>query len=161
MELAEWSDSPPVAGHHMLHMVHKADGMANAEKCEFGNATINFLGHKVTADGFSPLPDRVEAIKQHPSPNTMELQNFLGVLTPSVAWTLALLKQALQGSPSPRTLVESGREKEAVFWAAKETLQKGTNLAFHKKRAELAVMVDASKAHVGAAQQWRADPAAP
>ncbi len=31
------------------------------EKCMFGARTIDFLGHRVTADGVSPLPSHVKA----------------------------------------------------------------------------------------------------
>ena len=105
----------------------------------------------MTADGINPLPDRVEAIKQHPHPmNTKELQNFSGAIKfmPRATRTLAPLTQVLWGSPSPRTPVERDREKTAAFQAAKKALQKVNNLAFPRERAKLDVMVDMSVAHV-------------
>ena len=33
----------------------------NAEKCEWGLATVDYLGHRVTASGIRPLQDRVAA----------------------------------------------------------------------------------------------------
>ena len=54
---------------------------ANAEKCEFGKTSIEFLGHTVSAIGIVPLPSRVAAIVAHPHPNNIkEMQNFLGVI---------------------------------------------------------------------------------
>jgi hypothetical protein len=31
----------------------------NGEKCAWGQQTVDFLGHKVSAAGISPLPNRV------------------------------------------------------------------------------------------------------
>jgi hypothetical protein len=54
---------------------------ANAQKCEFGKAELEFLGHRVSAAGVELLPDRVQAITDHPTPALVkELQNFLGVM---------------------------------------------------------------------------------
>ncbi len=36
--------------------------VVNEEKCVLGQASIEFLGHLITAAGSSPLPSRVEAI---------------------------------------------------------------------------------------------------
>jgi Reverse transcriptase (RNA-dependent DNA polymerase) len=38
----------------------QANGLViNAEKCLFGQTSLEFLGHLVQADGIRPLPDRV------------------------------------------------------------------------------------------------------
>ena len=65
----------------VLHRLRSARLLANAEKCVFGKACVEFLGHSVTAARITPLPHRVRAIADHPCPtNTKELQNFLGVI---------------------------------------------------------------------------------
>ena len=71
---------------------------------------------------------------------------------------LTPLAEVLQSSPPPRMPVEWAKEREATFKAAKKALQKATNLAFPRKRAEFAVMVDMSAAHVGATLQHAAEP---
>ena len=90
----------------VLTRLQQAGLTANAEKCEFEKDTIDILGHKVTASGVTPYPDRENTIKKHPCPtNTKQLQNFLGVInfyrrfTPGAARTLAPLMEALRGSP--------------------------------------------------------------
>ncbi len=46
-----------------------------------GARTIDFLGHRVTADGVSPLPSHVKAVTDFPRPVTVkELQGFLGLI---------------------------------------------------------------------------------
>jgi hypothetical protein len=43
-------------------------------------AVTGFLGHKVQADGISPLADKVKAIRDFPKPSTaVEMQAFLGL----------------------------------------------------------------------------------
>ena len=41
--------------------------------------------------------------------------------------------------------MEETKEMRTTFWAAKDTLQAATGLAFPKPQAELAFMVDASR----------------
>jgi cleavage and polyadenylation specificity factor subunit 1 len=133
----------------------------------FGKSRIEFLGHTVTADGITPLPHRIKAIADHPRPtNTKELQNFLGVINfyrrfvPRAAAILRPLTDALKGGPSAKAAVEWTGERQAALAAAKAALQAATNLAYPRTGAELALAVDASADHVGAALQQRASPAA-
>ena len=48
-------------------------------KCEFGKTKVKHLGYIVSADGISPDPDKVSAIKDWPIPTTVkEVKSFLG-----------------------------------------------------------------------------------
>jgi hypothetical protein len=50
----------------------------NFEKCIFAIPEVDFLGHRVSASGFAPLPSR--AIQKYPRPATVkQLLAFLGV----------------------------------------------------------------------------------
>jgi cleavage and polyadenylation specificity factor subunit 1 len=71
------------------------------------------------------------------------------------------LTEALKGSPKPKAPVEWTAEMRTAFQAAKDALRSATGLAFPRPQAELALMVDASAEHVGAALQQRTSPAAP
>jgi hypothetical protein len=64
---------------------------------------------------------------------------------------LRLLMAALRGSPKPRAAMELMAEQLAAFKGAKAALGKAINLAYPKQGAELALMVDTSADHVGAA----------
>ena len=132
----------------------------NAEKCEFGRSQLDFLGHSISTAGITPLPDRIAALAAHPRPtNTKELQNFLGVLNfyrkflPNAACTLRPLNDALRGSPQPREAVQWTAAMGAAFEATKAALLVATLLAYPKRQAQLALMVDASAEFVGAALQ--------
>ena len=93
---------------HHVHLQQLLSGLSehglviNEEKCVWGAATLDFLGHRVSAAGVQPLPSHVEAVKDFPPPRTIkELQAFLGMVNfyrrflPAVARTLRPLTDAL------------------------------------------------------------------
>lgn len=52
------------------------------EKCIFHANFIEFLGHKIDAEGVQPTTDKLKAIKEASRPkNKQELQAFLGLLS--------------------------------------------------------------------------------
>ena len=152
----------------VLRRLQEAGLAANAEKYEFGKPELDFLGHRVTASGIEPLPGWVQAISDHPAPtNFKELQDFLGVMNfyrrfvPGAARLHRPLTEALKGSPRPKAPVEWTAEMRTAFQAAKDPLQSAPGPAFPRPQAELALMVDASVEHLGAALQQRTSPTAP
>ena len=70
------------------------------------------------------------------------------------------LSDILKGSPMPRTAVQWTPQRLAAFKVAKANIQQATNLAYPQQDAELALMVDASATHLGAALQQRTQLAA-
>jgi Reverse transcriptase (RNA-dependent DNA polymerase) len=53
----------------------------NRKKCVFAAASLDFLGHRVSAEGISPLESRVAAVKSFPQPkNVRQMQSFLGMI---------------------------------------------------------------------------------
>lgn len=53
----------------------------NIEKCEFGKQELNFLGHKISAEGISPLAEKVDAFQNLERPKLVnELKSFLASL---------------------------------------------------------------------------------
>ena len=83
----------------------------------------------------------------------MGVINFYRKFVPGAANILRLLTDALKGSPKPKAAVEWTRERRDAFQAAKAALRKATHLTYPKAGAEMAPMVDASAAHIGAALQ--------
>ncbi len=48
-------------------------------KCEFGLTAVTYLGHRVSAEGLSPLAERVRDLMDAPSPTCVQqLQSFVG-----------------------------------------------------------------------------------
>ena len=126
------------------------------EKCLFGVEQIDFLGHRVDQNGIRPLPSKVEAIKNFPTPvNVKSLERFLGMVNfyhgfiPHAAKIVQPLYQALSGRPKPKTLVWSDTLSEA-FQNTKEALANATMLHHPVQGALTALTSDASDTAVGA-----------
>jgi cleavage and polyadenylation specificity factor subunit 1 len=135
----------------------------NQEKCVFAVSSFEFLGHLVSAQGARPLHSYVEAVERRPRPtNTKELQVFLGLVNfyrrflPDAAAFLKPLTDSLRGSKSSQEAVTWSPELEASFEAAKRALSRATWLEHPDPSAALALHVDASASHVGAALHQRA-----
>lgn len=66
-------------------------------KCVFQAPSVTYLGHRISAQGLSPLEEKVRAIKEAPNPkNVAELRWFL----PDLSTTLAPLYQLLHKDSS-------------------------------------------------------------
>ena len=49
-------------------------------KCDFFKSEIHYLGHLISPDGISPLPNKLDCIKHMPAPKNMkEIKQFLGL----------------------------------------------------------------------------------
>jgi hypothetical protein len=150
--------------HHLrraLHRLQENGLVINREKCVFGLPEVEFLGHRVTAGGVSPLPERVAAIRQFPWPRTIkELQAFLGLFNfyrrfvPAAA-ILRPLTDALAGSPRSNATIEWNETRQQAFSAAREALAKTALLDHPAADAQLAMVTDASATHAGAVLQQR------
>ncbi|BHF75405.1 hypothetical protein SprV_0501850100 [Sparganum proliferum] len=55
--------------------------VVNPSKCVLGVPSLEFLGHQVDSEGLRPLPSKVEAVRNFPSPTSKrQLQRFLGMV---------------------------------------------------------------------------------
>jgi len=144
--------------HEVFRRLHTFGLVISLEKCAFCVSSFEFLGHHVSAEGARPLVSYVEAVRSRPPPATVkELQTFLGLINfyrrfvPAAALTLLPLTDYLKGSKPASERLRWSPEMEAAFVAAKESLLQATWLAHPHPRALLALHVDASASHVGAA----------
>ena len=49
-------------------------------KCDFSKSEIHYLGHLISPEGISPLPNKLDSIKHMPVPNSIkEIKQFLGL----------------------------------------------------------------------------------
>ncbi len=130
----------------------------NLEKCELGQQAVNFLSHRISADGVVPLLKHVDAIQEYPRPTDMRsLQFFLGLVNfyrrfvPAAAKILRPLTDALRGSGKSRLSWTTGME--AAFLKAKQAVCRAASLAHPDPAALLSLAVDASDSHVGGVLQ--------
>ncbi len=64
----------------VFRTLQEAGHKAKLAKCEFLKANISFLGHKVDGDGIHTEDDKISAIKNFPSPKTVEnIRSFIGL----------------------------------------------------------------------------------
>ena len=126
------------------------------EKCVFGVQEITFLGHRITAEGVSPLPNKVDAINSFSAPSTVkELQRFIGMVNyyhrfiPNAASILQPLHQSMKGK-RPQVTLEWTPGMQRAFETIKRKLAEVTLLAHPKHNALLSLSADASDTGIGA-----------
>lgn len=130
----------------------------NLSKCQLGKAEISFLGHQVTANGISPLPEKVEAIKNFPKPTVAkDLKKFLAMINfyrrfiPNAIKAQAPLNSMIPGNiKNDKTPLIWTDELTASFEECKKQLEEATMLAHPSPNAQLSLWVDASDNAAGA-----------
>ena len=137
----------------VLSRLEKAGLRAKKSKCKFMVPSVDYLGHRIDAEGLHPLPDKVKAIDDAPSPTCVqELKAYLGLLTyygkflPNLSSTLAPLYRLLQ-KDYPWRWTE---EEEQVFVASKKLLTSSNLLVHFDSKLELILTCDASAYGIGA-----------
>ena len=66
----------------VLSRLDRAGLRVKKSKCEFMKSSVTYLGHRIDANGLHPLPDRVRAVKEAPTPTSVsKLKSYLGMLT--------------------------------------------------------------------------------
>lgn len=129
----------------------------NRNKCVFGQRSVKFLGHLVTADGISPLPERVEAITNFEKPKiAKDLRRFLATINfyrrfiKDAASIQDKLQSLIRGNvKNDRREVKWTPETELAFNQFKEKLAAATLLAHPHENAPLTLSVDASDTCIG------------
>ena len=153
-----------VASHsHEEHLEHlrqlfellSANGLViNKTKCVFGVPELDFLGHRVTAQGIRPLPDRVAALQDCvPPTDRTSLQRFLGMMNyyhrfiPHVADILTPLHTQASGKGQT---IQWSESCQMAFEKAKEALKEAVLLHHPHPDAPTSLTVDASNSALGA-----------
>ena len=143
----------------VLDLLRENGLVTNRKKCVLGRSSIEFLGYQVDANGISPLPERVAAIREIKRPTSVkELQRFLGMVNyyrkfiPRAAHHLHHLFDALKGKPKDLVWDDGCT---LSFEATKEALAQATLLHHPRTNAHLALTTDASQYAVGGVlEQW-------
>ena len=109
----------------VLRKLSTAGVRAEKEKCIFMAPSVAYLGHVIDATGLHPLPDKVRAIQEVPTPKQVsELKSYLGLLTyysrflPNLPTKLAPLNKLL----SPKFKWKWKPEQEKAFQESKKPL---------------------------------------
>ena len=147
---------------HMDHLrqlftIFSDNGLVvNRDKCELGVSQLDFLAHRVSAKGITPMPQSVEKIVAFPKPTDKQgLQRFLGMVNyyhrfmPNIAQKLIPLHQAVGDRSKKCKTIEWTDECDEAFQAAKSALSQATLLSHPGRDAETTLTVDASDVAMG------------
>ena len=87
----------------VLNHLEKAGVRLKLSKCEFMLPSVEYLGHRITAQGLKLTDEKIQAIRDAPTPtNVSQLKSFLGLLNycgkflPNLSSALAPLYSLLQ-----------------------------------------------------------------
>ncbi|XP_064402603.1 uncharacterized protein K02A2.6-like [Halichondria panicea] len=142
----------------VLDRLEKAGARLKREKCRFMLSMVEYLGHRISADGLQPTDAKIKALKQAPIPrNVTQLKAFLGLLNyygkfvPNLSTLLAPLHKLLRKA----TAWIWGPDQQKAFDQAKQTLTSDRVLAHYDPSLPLILACDASPYGVGAVLSHR------
>uniref|UniRef100_A0A6V7KUY4 Reverse transcriptase domain-containing protein n=1 Tax=Bracon brevicornis TaxID=1563983 RepID=A0A6V7KUY4_9HYME len=145
----------------LFQRLDEAGLVINTEKTLLGQSEVSFLGHTVSKHGIQPLPAKVQAINNVPSPTTIkQLRRFLGMINfyrrfiKNAATILAPFNHLLQGTGVHSSLpITWSTDVELAFIQAKKALASATLLVHPKIDAEWGIFSDASGEAIGSVLQ--------
>ena len=114
---------------------------------------MDFLGHRISAEGVQPIPDRIKSLCECKAPtDRSSLQRFLGMINyydrflPHIASILAPLRAQASGKGQR---IDWSEDCQAAFQRAKDSLCKATLLHHPRPHAPTSVTADASNTAMG------------
>jgi hypothetical protein len=130
----------------------KANLTINLAKCEFGQATVTYLGHGVGNGTIWMLRAKVEAVQNYPAPKTRkQLQRFLGMVGFYMRFckNFAHVAAALTDLLSPKRSYKWTGVSEASFQSVKRLMMEAPVLITPRYDQEFQLAIDASERGVG------------
>ena len=116
----------------VLYRLQESGLTLNPEKCKFSQSKVRFLGHVIGADGIRPDSDKVKAIAQVETPQTIkDVRRFLGMLNQMIKFVpnLADTTKPLRDLLSTKNQWAWGQSQEDAFNKAKTILSSAPVLA--------------------------------
>ena len=132
----------------------------NPDKCVFGASSLTFLGHIISPEGISPLPEKVKALQDLQPPTSLRQQrHFLGLLNyyrrfiPHWADLLSPLSDLLHNRKKKNEQISLSDIQLKAFNEVKQKLATTSLLAHPVPDAQFSLVVDTSGTGVGAVLQ--------
>ena len=136
-----------------LKRLHSANLCAKKSKCRFLVSSVSYLGYPLDGEGLHPLPEKVKAIQEAPTPkNVSELKFYLGLLTyyakflPNLPTQLAPLYRLLRHD----TKWQWSTDQQTAFEKSKELLVSSKLLIHFDSTLPLVLACDTSQYGIGA-----------
>ena len=133
--------------------LRKANLKLKVKKCELFQQSVSFLGHIVSKDGISADPEKVQAVKSWPSPNSVtEVRSFLGFCS----YYRKFVKGFADIASPLHKITEKGRkfewtdECQDAFESLKDILTSTPILAYPDESSSFILDTDASEIGIGA-----------
>jgi hypothetical protein len=129
---------------------------AKLSKCEFFQKEVEFLGHRIGADGLRVSPDKIGAVREWPAPTSVtEVRSFLGLANFYRRFVMGYSRLALPLSELTKDDVRFRWDKEhqAAFDAIKAALCSSPVLIIPDQSKQFVLNCDACKYAVGAVLQ--------
>lgn len=137
----------------VLRAFQSAGLQLNQKKCHFGFEEIKMLGHIVSAEGISPDPEKVKAVANFPTPNSVkQLRSFLGLSSYFRRFIkgYAHIAAPLTDLLSRDTNFSWNLESEAAFQRLKAVLTSAPVLRHFNPSVPIELHTDASGTGLGA-----------
>ena len=139
---------------HLAHIeeifkrLEAVDLKMKRSKCDFFKKHIHYLGHLISADGIRPLKDKLDSIRDMPTPcNSKEVKQFLGLIGYYRKFVpcFAALSQPLSKLTCKDKVFEWTKECEKAFATLKEKLCAQPILQYADTTKGYTLYTDASK----------------
>lgn len=144
----------------VLRRLGEAGLRLKRSKCAFMQKEVEYLGHRVDAQGLHPVEKKVKAVMDAPTPtNVTELKAYLGLLNyynkflPNLVTLLAPLHELLRYE----VRWSWQKKQEEAFQKSKTLLNSADVLVHYSADRELVLSCDASPYGVGAVLSHKMD----
>ncbi|EPY52228.1 hypothetical protein SPOG_05677 [Schizosaccharomyces cryophilus OY26] len=144
----------------VLQKLRQANLYLNAEKCQFFQNRVKFLGHIFSDAGMEVDKERIQAITNWPQPNTLRrLRSFLGFVNYSRRFmpNLSRLARPLYDLTKKNVKFKWTDRHQQAFIQVKQTLENVSILSHYKPGRETLMETDASDYGIGAILSQKQD----
>ncbi|MCG7876282.1 MAG: RNase H-like domain-containing protein [Candidatus Thiodiazotropha endolucinida] len=137
----------------VFERLRKANLKLNPKKCHLFQKEVTFLGHTINENGVGTSPDKIQAVKNWPTPrNAKEAKSFISLASyyRSYVYQFATIAKPIHQLAEKNKNFEWTEECEESFQIIKDTLCSAPLLAFPTETDPFVLDCDASNVGQGA-----------